>query len=271
MYLTFTPSKGSTIVPKLVKCLAIVIDVLLLLLMVWTIVNMCYPFWGWIIYASTWVGFVSYAFFAWIFRRCRIRSFTMTRFCPGDKLMSNGLHDLKHLGFLFSVWEKPDALVLGTYNRFDQVVCLRKRRVFLGHSHEYSKWLGWLIVLSTNTIPFVLLAALLCAGYFLSVGTIIFFFMGLLLAWQVRTVFVRFAGNFLWEDKLLLDGKMCTRKFLGIMTCVMEGSEGGLFLTMLKVVLFDHYEMNSWFELAAVTHCQCCRLLMDPTLLSLKL
>jgi hypothetical protein len=271
MYLTFTPSKGGTVVPKLVKCLAIVIDVLLLLLMVWTVVNMCYPFWGWIVYVSIWTGIVPYALFAWIFRRCRIRSFIVAKFRPGDRLMFNGRHDLKHCGFLFSVWETPNSLLLGYYDEDDEVECLRKRYVTLGVVYEHKKWLGWLIVLSTNTIPFVLLAALLCAGYFLSVGTIIFFFMGLSLAWQVRTVLLRFVGNFLWEDKMFLDGKMCTRKFLGIMTCVMEGPEGELFLTMLKVVLFDHYERSSWFAIAARMNCQCCCSLMDPIMSGLEL
>jgi hypothetical protein len=261
MYLTFTPSKGSTIVPKLVKCLAIVVDALLLLLMVWTIVNMCYPFWGWIIYASTWVGFVSYAFFAWIFRRCRIRSFMVAKFRPGDKVMFNGHHDLKHLGFLFSVWKTPNSLILGYYDKDDEVECLKKRLIFLGNEQEYSKWLGWLIVLSTNAIPLVLLAALLCADYFLGVGTIIFFLTGLLLAWQVYTVLIRFLGNFLWMEKMFLDGKMCTRKFLGIMTCVMEGPEGELFLTVHKTVMSEHYEMSSWFASSVRAGCQCCRLL----------
>jgi hypothetical protein len=132
---------------------------------------------------------------------------------------------------------------------------------------EYRRWLGWLIVLATNAIPLVLLAALLCAGYFLSVGAVIFFFMGLLLAWQVYTTLIRFVGDFLWKEKMLLDGKTCTRRFLGIMTCVMEGLEGELFLTTLKVIMFDHYEMYPWFSSSGRAGCQCCHSLMDPTML----
>jgi hypothetical protein len=55
-YLTFIPTKSSRAISKLVKCLGIAADAFLLLLMMWNIANICYPFWGWMNYAFIWIG-----------------------------------------------------------------------------------------------------------------------------------------------------------------------------------------------------------------------
>jgi hypothetical protein len=105
MYATFRPAKGNTTTLKLLKCLCIILDVLLLAM--WTIVNMCYPFWGWVAYASIWVGIASSEPVYWLIKRFSIRSFIVAKFRPTVQLVANGIQELKHLGFLFSVWDKP--------------------------------------------------------------------------------------------------------------------------------------------------------------------
>jgi hypothetical protein len=245
MYLTFRPVKGNTTTPKRVKWLCIVIDALLLLLMAWTIVNLCYPFWGWIRYSSIWIGFVSYALIIlWTIKCLCIRSFMLAKFRPGDQLLSDSPNSLRHLGFLFSVWERPDALALGYYHKCDVVYCLERRLAGLGDRREFSKWLGWLIVLSTDAIPFVLLIAFLCIIFFFGIGAFVFFLMGSALAGQLHTICDRFGAPYLWDDKMFLDGKMCTLKFLGIMMCVLESPEGELFLVLHDVVMFSHYTLR---------------------------
>lgn len=209
MYATFRPAKGSATTLKLLKCFSIIIDVLLLLLAAWTIVNLCYPFWGWAIYASTWIGIVSFEPVYRLIERFSIRSFIVAKIRPDDQLLHNGTspYDLKHLGFLFSVWESPELIAFGYYHEYDRFRCLKKRTFALGDTREVNKWLGWLVVWLTNAIPLVLLAALLCAGYFLSIGTVLFFLMGFALATQVHAILVRFEESFLWEDRMFLDGK----------------------------------------------------------------
>jgi hypothetical protein len=270
MYLTFRPAKGSTVVPKLLRWLSTFIDVFLLLLMTWIIVNLCYPFWGWVMYASIWTGFIPYGIFSWIIKRLSIRTFIASRHCPDDRLVSDGLHNLKHCGFLFSVWEKPNSLVLGYYNKNDQVNCLRKRFVILGHEREYNKWLGWLIVLSTDAIPLAFVAALPIAGYFFGVGAVVFFLMGFVLAEQLFTIGIRFGASHLWKEKMFLDGKVCTIDSLGAMMCVLEGPDNQLFLTLQGVLMFNHYVKRPWFASAARMPCPCCRSLIDPILIGLE-
>jgi hypothetical protein len=223
-------------------------------------------------YASIWVGFVSFEPAYWLFERFSIRSFIAAKFRPGDQLLHYGTspYDLKHLGFLFSVWESPELITFGYYHKSDKFRCLRKRTLALGDTREYNKWLGWLVVWVTNAIPPVLLATLLSAGYFLGVGIVIFFFMGLALTEQLRTAILCFGEPHLWKDQMFLDGKMCTRKFLGVMMCVLEGPEGELILTFHDLVLFNHYTRLPWYLRAGEISCRCCSLLIDPELLALR-
>jgi hypothetical protein len=268
MYATLRPAKGNTATLKWLKCLCIIIDVFLISLAVWTIVNLCYPFWGWVTYASIWVGIVSFEPAYWLFERFSIRSFIVAKIRPGDQLLSDGLQDLKHLGFLFSVWDKPGSLTLGYYHKSDTFWCLRKRHVTLGDRREFSTWLGWLVVWITNTIPLVILTALLCAGYFLGIGTVIFFLMGVVLAEQLRILIFRLLMPELWEGRMFLDGKTCTLKFFSAMMSILEGPEGELLLAFHDVLFFNHYTRYPWFLRAVDISCRCCSSLIDPMLLS---
>jgi hypothetical protein len=272
MYATFRPTKGNTTTLRLLKCLGITLDVVLLLLAGWTIVNMCYPFWGWAIYASTWIGLFSFELVYWLVERFSIRSFIVAKIRPGDQLLHNGTspYDLKHLGFLFSVWESPELMAFGYYDKYDTVDCLRKRTLTLGDVREFNKWLGWLVVLATDAIPLVLLATLLCAGYFLGTGTVIFFLLGVALAEQLRMLIFRLLMPELWEDRMFLDGRMCALKLFGAMMSILEGPEGELVLAFHDAVLFNHYTRRPWFLRAAEISCRCCSLLMDPALLGLE-
>jgi hypothetical protein len=267
MYLTFTPSKGSTIVPNLVKCLAIVVDALLLLLMVWAIVNMCYPFWGWIIYASTWVGIIFHLPIVWLIENYSLRSFIAAKFHRAGQVQyygSHGSHKLKHLGLFFSVWDAPDALLLARYDEHDEVICPKTRSASLANIKMYRKWLGWSVVLLTDAIPFVLLAALLIAGFFFGIGTIMFFMAGALTAEQVITLILRFSSSRIEEETLLLDGKLCTRKFLGMQMCVLEGPNGELLLIHYTILLFNLWSKSRWHYFESYPQCGCCQSLVKP-------
>jgi hypothetical protein len=184
------------------------------------------------------------------------------------RLIFDENHDLKHMGFLFSVWMNSDTVTLGYYHKDDQVNCLETRYVTLGCSWECWRWVGWIIALVTDTIPIALFAAFFSAGYYLGIGTILGFLMGFTLGSQVHTVVTRYAPSILgiWEEEMFLNGKMCTIKSLGMMTCVLEGPDGELFFTHLEVVIFNHYTKRSWFTSMARMPCRCCTSSMKPIL-----
>jgi hypothetical protein len=48
-----------------------------------------------------------------------------------------------------------------------------------------------------------------------------------------------------------------------MVTCILEGSDGELVLTMIDVALFSHLTKRKWFESAALT-CASCLSMMEP-------
>jgi hypothetical protein len=183
---------------------------------------------------------------------------------------SHGSHNLKHLGLFFSVWESPDALVLARYDERDEVICLKTRHVRLIRTKTYRKWLGWLIVLSTDAIPFALLAVLLFAGIFLGIGTVIFLIAGFVTAAQAITFILIRPPAFVQKDQMFLDGKLCIRKFFGVQMCILEGPEGELFLIHYMVLQFHHFFKSRWYHFASLPQCRCCQSLVDPVLLGCR-
>jgi hypothetical protein len=124
---------------------------------------------------------------------------------------------------------------------------------------------GWLIVISTDAIPVIVLLGLACAGYFLGIESVVYFVMGHILALQLYMLNFRFRRIRLWDDEMFLDGKMCASKSLGVMMCVLEGPDGELFLTLTEAVLYDHLERLFWFKTAGWTGCACCSVMIDYT------
>jgi hypothetical protein len=232
--------------------------------MVWNIANLCYPVWGWATFISLWIGLVGHPLIFWIIGRLRIRAFVVAQFIPTDQNTSHPPNYLKHLGFLFSVWENRDSLTLAYYHDYDKVVCSKRRFVSLTISEQYRKWVGWLIFLSTDAIPVAVLVGLLGACYFHGIGTIVFFVMGLILAFQLHTLYFRSRkACYYWKDEMFLDEKKCNTKPLGLMTCILEGPDGELFLTFPKVAWFDHYRKHVWIARAAIYICDCCSSVPD--------
>jgi hypothetical protein len=262
LYLTFRPAKGSVIVPRLVKCLCVATDTFFILLAAWTIVNMCYPFWGWVNYRSIWVGFFTLVPLYMLIEHLSLRSFMTAEYRYNDMCYS-GNGRLKHLGFLFSVWHQSNALILGKYHRKDRLVCRKERSVSLGNEIELGKWLGWPLVLITDTIPLILLAAVFNAGYFLGMSVFVFYLMGSALAMNLLTVSRYPIKMDPWEDEMFFEGKMYPKRHVGIVTCILEGSDGELVLSMIEVALFSHDSKRKWFESAAWT-CECCLSMLEP-------
>jgi hypothetical protein len=142
-------------------------------------------------------------------------------------------------------------------------VCL----AILIRNKDYKKWIGWLRVLSTDAIPVALLISLLCVGYFFGVSSVVFFVMGSILALQLDSLSYRFQDiGCPWKDEMFLDGKMCKSKSLGVMTCVLEGPSGELFLTPIIVVMYDEYTRQDWFKLSNWGGCTCCSSTSSNTL-----
>jgi hypothetical protein len=199
------------------------------------------------------------SFISWVIGRFRIRSFIAAKFRLTEQNTSEHPNRLKYLGFLYSVWETSESLILGYYDCLDRIYCSKKRLAVLHCESYYSKWLGWIVILVTDAIPVAVLALLICAGYFLGIGSIASFAMGLILALQVDSLHFFFRkAHCYWQEEMCLDGKMCKSKSLGLMTCVLEGPEGELFLTLTKVAEYEHYERRHWFDLATWKVCACC-------------
>jgi hypothetical protein len=259
MYLTFRPSKGSVFIPRLVKCLSATADAFLIVLVAWCFVNLCYPFWGWITFASIWTGVVSHPFFFWLFDCIVSRSFIVARFHPTDCLFSPHNSHLKHFGFLFSVWGDSDSLTLGWYHLYDGWHCPRRRFVKLYNYDTYSKWLGWIIVVLTDAIPIAVLAGLFCTGYFLGIGSIVFFVMGLILSLKLYVLLFRIQDiRADWKKGVFLKEKLCTLKSLGIMMCTLEGPEGELFLTPIELAEYYNFVPHAWLSVTDRVSCACC-------------
>jgi hypothetical protein len=229
--------------------------------MAWNVVNLFYPFWGWINFASLWMGFVLHPPIFWIIDRLILRSFIAAKFRHTDHTTSGKPDKLKHLGFLYSVWENTDSLILGYYHQRDRIFCPKRRLAILACERYYTKWIGWLRVLSTDVIPFAVLIALLCVGYFFGVSSVVFFAMGLILTLQIETLLLRFQdGPFPWKDEMFLNGKMCKSEYLGVMTCVLEGPDDKVFLTLIIVAMHDEYTRQDWFKYSNWGRCACCTL-----------
>jgi hypothetical protein len=264
-YLTFKPSNGRAKAPKLVKRLSVLIDATVILLMVWTIVNMCYPFWDWVTYASIWVGFFSFSPLHWLNRHNSLRLFKTAEYRYNDLNVTDSGR-LKHSGFFFSVWDHPDALTLGRYHVNDRLGCRKERTVCLGYEIKLNRWLGWPIVLITDFIPFILFAAVFSAGYFLGIGVLIFYLTGLILGLNVTTIAGGLAELREWDDVVFLEGKIYIRRSVGLTTCILEGPDGELILTMLEVLMFSHFTKRLWLKATAEAACPCCMSMMDPAL-----
>jgi hypothetical protein len=262
LHLTFRPDKESIFIPKLVKWLMVAVDAFFILLMVWTVVNMCYPFWGWAIYLSTWLGFFSLVPLYYLNEHISLRSFKIAEYRYNDRnFTDNGR--LKHLGFLFSVWHHSDALTLGYYHVNDRLGCRKERTVGLGYEIRLSKWLGWLVVLITDLVPLVLLVAVISTGYFLGISALIFYLMGSVLGLNMITIAGGLAGLHRWEEEAFWEGKIYPKRYVGIVTCILEGSDGELVLTMLEAAFFNHSVKRKWFRKLAMT-CTCCLSMMEP-------
>jgi hypothetical protein len=195
----------------------------------------------------------------WIIDRLILRSFIAAKFRHTDHTTSGQPDRLKHLGFLYSVWENSESLILGYYNWRDRVYCPKRRLAILACGKDYSKWVGWLVFLSTDVVPIAVLILLLGASYFFGVGSVIFFVMGLILVLQISTLCFRFQDiPFPWKNEMFLDGTICKSNSRGAMTCILEGPEGELFMTLIRVVLYDHYERQDWFKYSNWGGCVCC-------------
>jgi hypothetical protein len=155
-------------------------------------------------------------------------------------------------------------LTLGYYHKNDKLACRKERIVMLGYEIALSKWLGWPIVLVTDTIPLILLAAMFSAGYFLGIGTLIFYLMGLALALNLITIPGRLQNFYLWEDAMFFEGKIYPKRYVGILTCILEGSDGELVLTMIDVAMFHHFAKREWYLTVVETACSCCFSMADP-------
>jgi hypothetical protein len=108
---------------------------------------------------------------------------------------------------------------------------------------------------------------LVIAGWFLGVSALLFFSLGLILAFQLQSLSFRFGEDRIyWDSEMFLDEKKCTTKPRGLMTCILEGPDGELFLTLPKVVEFDHYGMHFWITTAVRISCECCSLASNNAL-----
>jgi hypothetical protein len=201
----------------------------------------------------------------WLIEIFMLRSFKASRYQPNDHSITNNGR-LKHLGFLYSVWDNPslDTINLGYYNIYDGVVCLKSRMVNLGQGEVYKRWLGWLIVVSTDAIPVGVIAALCGASYFFGISSIIFFMMGVILGLQLETILCRFLKVHNWPDDIFLNGMLCTQKSLGAMMCILEGPEGELLLTLTKVVHYENFTRRYWFDELRRRSCPCCEPILPP-------
>jgi hypothetical protein len=136
--------------------------------------------------------------------------------------------------------------------------------VMLGYEIALNKWLGWPIVLITDTIPLLFLAAVLSAGYFLGISTLVFYLLGLTLAMNLLTVSSRLQNFYVWEDAMFLEGKTYFKRYAGMVTCILEGSDGELVLTMIDVAMFNHFIKREWYRTVMKRTCSCCISMADP-------
>jgi hypothetical protein len=243
----------------LVQFLSYLADAVLLLLMAWNIGNLFYPIWSTATFVALWIGLVTHPFFFWIIERFRLRAAIVPKFKPIGPDLEDRDKRLKHLGFLYSVWDAPGAFFLAFYGQRDGYFCPRGRNEHLSYTTYCNAFLGWFIVILTDAIPVAILVSLVSAGYYLGIGTLVFFSMGLVLAFQLQTLNFRFReASYYWEAEMLLGETVRNTKSLGIMTCVLEGSEGELFLGLSKSVEYDHYVRYYWLIAPGGTACACC-------------
>jgi hypothetical protein len=131
----------------------------------------------------------------------------------------------------------------------------------------YSKWLGWLIVVLTDAIPIAVLAGLLCSGYFLGIGSVVFFVMGLILSLKLYAFLFRIKdANSGSKKGALLNEKLCTLKSLGVMMYTFEGPDGELFLIPIEVAKYENIVWQIWFTMVDRVSCACCTSIssLDP-------
>jgi hypothetical protein len=246
-------------IPRLVQFLSYAADALLLLLMAWNIGNLFYPIWSTATFVALWIGLVTHPFFFWLIERFRLRSAIVPKFKPIGPDFKDRDKQLKYLGFLYSVWNGPEAFFLAYYGQSDGYFCPRERGASLSYTTNFNMLLGWLVVVLTDAIPVALLVGLVSAGYYFGFGALVFFSMGLILAFQLQTLNFRFReASYYWEVEMLLGETVRATKSLGIMTCVLEGSDGELFLGLSKSVEYDHYVRYYWLLSPGGGICKCC-------------
>jgi hypothetical protein len=230
------------------------------MLLAWNIANLCYPIWSWATFASLWIGLATHPFFFWIIERFRVRAFVVPKFKLIGPEPEGYYEHLAHLGFLYSVWSRSDnTLCLSYYYHRDGFHCPRKRGACCAFGMSCNVYLGWLVVILTDAIPIVVPIGLVIAGWFLGVSALLFFSLGLILAFQLQSLSFRFGEDRIyWDSEMFLDEKKCTTKPRGLMTCILEGPDGELFLSLSKAVEYEHFVRDYFITWAAKRKCKCC-------------
>jgi hypothetical protein len=111
----------------------------------------------------------------------------------------------------------------------------------------------------TDAIPIAVLAGFFCAGYFLGIGSVVFFVMGLILPLKLYALLFRIQDvKSDLKKGVLLKEKPCTLKSLGLMMCTLEGPEGELFLAPIEVVAYEDAVRRTWSRVTDRARCACC-------------